>query len=51
MSAFVASPVGQAVREMLDKVIDEFITPRLPGRPSVFMVAAEAEIQLAEESE
>ena len=51
MSAFVASPLGQAVREMLDKAIDEFITTRLLVRPSVFTVAAEAEIQMAEESE
>jgi len=47
----VASPLGQPVREMLDKAIDEIITTRLPGTPSVFTVAAEAESQLAEESE
>ena len=51
MSAFVASPLGQPVREMLDKAIDEIITTRLPGTPSVFMVTAAAETQLAEESD
>ena len=51
MAAFVASRLGQAVREKLDKAIDEIITTRLPGTPSVFAVAAEAETQLAEESE
>ena len=47
----MASPLGQPVRKMLDKATDEIITTRFPGTPSVFTVAAEAETQLAEESE
>jgi curli biogenesis system outer membrane secretion channel CsgG len=39
MSAFLASPLGQAVQKMLDKATDEIITTSFPGTPSVFEVA------------
>lgn len=51
MSAFMASPLGQAVQKMLDKATDEIITTSFPGTPSVFATAAEAETQPAEASE
>ena len=51
MSAFVALPLGRAVREMLGKAIDEIIATRVSGTPSVFTVAAVAETQLAKVSE
>ena len=34
MSAFMASPLGQAVREMLDKATDEIISD-FQGRPQI----------------
>ena len=33
MYAFMASPLGQAVRKMLDKTTDEIITTSFPGTP------------------
>ena len=51
MSAFMASPLhGQPVREMLDKATNEIIRTSFPKTPPDFTVAAEAETQLAEES-
>ncbi|MDC3015212.1 hypothetical protein OA010_00200 [Luminiphilus sp.] len=47
----MASPLGQAVRKMLDKATHEIIRTSFPGTPSGFRVAAEAVTQLAEESE
>ena len=38
MSAFMASPLGQAVRRMLDKATNEIITTSFPGTPSDFTV-------------
>ena len=53
MSAFMATPLGQAVRKTLDKATHEIIRTSFPGTPSGFTVAvaAEAVTQLAEESE
>ena len=51
MFAFIASALRPPVRTMLDKTTDEIITTSFPRTPSDFTVTAEAETQLAEESE
>ena len=35
MSAFMASPLGQAVRRMLDKATNEIIRSSFQGRPQI----------------
>jgi len=38
LSAFMASPLGQAVQKMIDKAADDIITTSFPGVPSAIVV-------------